>query len=166
MVRAAARGVVDFSQLNILDPVDSRRLRLLLQEVAADDNRTVLRAVHSHMTAGFSIDRITADSLNKLQQESGHILDDLLSEYQPWFYSAKSREEREREEFRELESAWNSRFGDLNDPETQKKLEAVRDALLADPPDPEMMSPSDGIFNKDTAERVTGTKALQSQLPR
>lgn len=164
MVRAAARGVVDFSEVGLFNPQDHRRVKILLREVGAEDEREVLHAQHRHTLAGMGIDNLSPDGLKSLQKAGTSAFDDLLASYFPWHYDTTSRDEREKEEVKELRAAWESHYGKLDDPETQKKLAAARKALLdaaaeTRPPDTPMAQ--SGIYNKDTASYLDNVQKLE-----
>ena len=168
MVRAAARGIIDFSRVDPFNSQDNRRTRLLLREVAAEDRREILTLVHRHVLAALSVDRISPESLTALQKECTNALDDLLSAYQPWKYSARTRKDREKEEAKALSAAWQQRFGSLDDPVVQERLKATRAALLqasVDSRPPNTPYAQSGIFNRETAEFLTNISNLERLNP-
>lgn len=130
MVRAAARGVVDFHDARPLDPYWWRRLNLLLDEVETEDTlRLAGVALRYHMLTAANAN--LTEGAFKSSREAAHRLFKVMDgALRPW------NVDRERgDEERDL---YKKHIGDYrNDPAVKAAVEAeakaMRDAALAGP---------------------------------
>jgi len=58
ILRAATRGVIDFSQMKFFDSHWHRRVRLLLKGLSDEDNRELYMALHRHSIAKFGLEKL------------------------------------------------------------------------------------------------------------
>lgn len=164
MLRAATRGVIDFSQMEFFSPRWKTRVRFLLQGLSAEYNRDLLLVLHRHTIAKFGLNKLTPESWDEIQEDGSESLNDVLAAYRPWEFGKKAKGEREKEEFTGLRNAWQQQYGSLDDPETEKRLVELREALLhraGDQAPPSPMADA-GVFNKDTANYLGNVRDLKS----
>lgn len=97
MVRAAATGVVDYSQA---DPKDSNwrlRHRLLLREVQRQESCRVFEAVHQHWLAYVSHGNLVEDSFTNAKKHADEALIELQKCVYPWIKPEAPKQEPEGE---------------------------------------------------------------------
>lgn len=120
--------------------------------------------MHRHAVAKLAIDGISNESLQVVQERAEDALDDLLALYRPWQFDAKSKEEKEKQEYKGLRSGWQKFFGSLDDPEVSERVAELRAALLRkkseQEPAPGAPMQAAGIFNKDTAAHLSNLQEL------
>lgn len=76
--------------------------------------------------------RVTEETVRKiatLQKKLMAASDDLLASLMPWRFSPEQQQEQEKAAAAELKQRWESHFGDMADPETQKRIQATVAAL-------------------------------------
>jgi hypothetical protein len=126
MWQAARGGLVDFSALDLSEPVDRRRLRLLLDGLVAENERKTTQANFAYSLA-IMVAKADSDAIADLHS----IVVDQLGRYEdslmPWASLARRRAEQRA--VRTLKDAWESSFGKMDDPATQLEIQATVEAM-------------------------------------
>lgn len=153
---AAMRALVDFSQAKFFDKPWSRKLNVILQRLLRERNRETAQAQHNHTLARLGLSSgISPEGFEAIQTEAQKTFEELLVYHKPWYYDAKSKQERLEEEYGGFQRSWQNTFGDLNDEATKAKIDSVVRALQARKASAHVIEPmSSGIFNKDTANQI------------
>lgn len=133
MVRSQVRGVIDWSETRFFDRQWWRRARLLIDEMAAEDNRELRKSQHSQAIAlrtaiAAAWDKFDDEAWKKATDATTDCWDDLVSAYRPW--NKYDREQREKDEAKRLVGSWESHFGDMNDPEVMRSIQEAADAMM------------------------------------
>ena len=84
MTRAATRGVIDFSQFDPWDAWWWKKLRWVLDEVEAEQNREVTRTQHNHWITLASHSRLTEESFEQIKINANEALQRFLKLSYPW----------------------------------------------------------------------------------
>lgn len=98
MVRAATRGVIDYSSFDPFDNWWWRRFDLLIREVDATQTREVTSLVHLHYVTLSSHGRLSPESFELVQNKANTALRDLLHGYYPWIEAPESVEQAGRDD--------------------------------------------------------------------
>jgi hypothetical protein len=127
MVQAAARGVVDFSELDLQEPRHLHRLRLLLDGLVADNDRHKLLAQLQYYTALMTCQSAQED-YQKAREQAAEVL---ISYQQSFHYDLRKQAmmRRPRHDGPALQSVWEASFGKMDDPETQRGVQETVAAL-------------------------------------
>lgn len=144
-------------------------MAMVFKALKDENDREVNLLRHRHLLATMNAPWLDDNLVADTQKQAIASLEDVLSYYMPWEYHKKTSEERERQEANRLRGAWQHTFGDLNDPEVQKKVAAVRAALLARVAEnqaPESPLSHQGVFNRETADHIGALKAMSQQNDR
>lgn len=116
------RGVIDYREANILDRRWWRRWRILVTEMASQDNATLRKSLYDYHLALVANSGLTDDSFKQMQTSAREDFEELISSVRPWESSSKdSRNDGIVEEFRR---DWKEFAGwDLDDKEALAKWE-------------------------------------------
>lgn len=167
MVQAAVSGAVDFSAMKFFDSAWQRKLRLLLRGLHWQNERELQRARLEHYHSLLAVDKISPESLEKLQGICRDEFMELQNKYKPW--AATTKQERERKQAEEQRGRWQRRFGDLDAEETQRKIEetvrALRQLRDVEPP-PSEMADWFGVYSRATAGAVSGMREIKHATSR
>lgn len=126
MVRAAASGVIDYSQADPDDVNWRMRHALLLREVRRQDDLRFLDALQRHWDAYVSHGRLTEESYKNVTKYASDALDDYQELLFPWPKAAQKKEQNAApapeepkaqkvtidNETEKLIAAYKARFGD------------------------------------------------------
>lgn len=132
MLRAAARGVIDFEAADPLDPGWWKQTQLLLTEVAREAAVSHLSAKQTHVAALLSHGNLAGDGFNTMQEQSSELLHKLQQLLQPWI------EEDLTSRVDDLASQYEETFGRMDSTEHKEKearLLAWFEKNLRNPPD-------------------------------
>jgi len=130
MVKAAARGAVDFANADMRDRWWWRRTRWILQDLEREAEQQALTAQHIHWITSFANARLDDNSFSVTQENARDALGSLMSAYFPWrreeFESAAKAGTMEQalEDYRE-------EFGYPGDPRYEAMLQETLDAFKA-----------------------------------
>jgi len=154
MVRAQLRGVIDWSEVKFFDRQWWRRARLLTEEMVAEDTRQLRVAYHQHavgLRTAVAIGKFGDDAWEKASDNANKRLEELFTAYRPW--DKQDQESREKEQAKRMIGGWERRFGDMNDVEVQRRIQAVADAMMqmAEQEPPELQYRGT-LFNAQTAK--------------
>ena len=119
-VRAAVRGVIDFSKARLLDPHWWRRSSILIKAVGADDDERLLRDIFNFHLALVSNSGLTDESFAKEQSKARDAFYDITGAIRPW--EGVSAEARKAKEIKDLRQQYIAVFGDPSDPVVAAKL--------------------------------------------
>ena len=129
-IRAAARGVIDFSKARPSDSQWWRRTTILLDAIGKDDDEKIFRDVYNFHLALVSNSGLTEESFKQEQEKAREVFYDLTGVLRPW--DGLNSEERKAREFSDLRQEYVRRFGDPNDPVVAAKLqEDIRQMMEA-----------------------------------
>ncbi len=129
MVRAAARGAVDFTRG---DPRDFRwwlRMTMLCDAIEAEDSARLVENYNRRDLALLSGRELSAESHQSVQENIARQLSSLRKLLLPWM--AEAQESLESWTERALKQ-WIAEWGDPDSPETQAKIAATVAALNRD----------------------------------
>lgn len=127
-LRAAARGVVDFSQARVLDVRWWRRSNALIKAMAAEDDLVAVRAAFDLQRSLVGNGNLTKESFEECQKKVQALFGDVIDVLCPW--AAKDGEAKKTGQVNELIDKYRTMVGDPNDPEYAKKL--AHDLALID----------------------------------
>jgi len=89
----------------------------------------MLKLLLQHNLAFLQINHLEDSYFNYARDGSFDLLNELQNMYFP--ETTKNREDANRRSVKAMVGGWNKRFGDSNDPEVRKKIEAAAAAMLA-----------------------------------
>lgn len=137
IVRAAARGVVDFSRARVLDPRWWRRTRALVRAMVLDDDLLTLNTILDYQCALVGNPSLTDESYKKAQDTIKSLMADIVNARRPW--EAKTVEEVRQTGLKGLVDLYKKYVGDPADPAFRDKLrrdlEAMDTRVDAGPPE-------------------------------
>lgn len=119
-VRAAARGLLDFSRADPRDIRWWRRSTAVVRSMHRDDGLAVVRAALDYQLAMLSNGGVTEETFRGARDGAYESFNDVVNIVQPW--AANTTEELKKQGINELLAAYKETFGDPNDPEFQRKL--------------------------------------------
>jgi len=120
-VRAAVRGIIDYSEARLLDPRWWKRTRLLLNAMVREDDFLLQRGIFDYHRSLASNSGLTEESFKLSQERARDSFHDILGALRPW--EGSSAEERKAKEYADLRQAYVEAFGDPSDPEYQAEQE-------------------------------------------
>jgi hypothetical protein len=127
MVQAAATGVVDFGRADPRDPKWWRYLILVVDRLEQENLKEYHRLYNERVVAVLSRTDISRESAEKLLEESDARLDSVTKILFPW--AKLDRKAVHVEEAQKLRETWESWFGKLDDPDTQRRIQETADWL-------------------------------------
>jgi hypothetical protein len=127
MVQAAAAGVIDFGRADPRDPKWWRYLRLILDQLERQNLKECYRLYNDRILAMLSRSNLTKESTELLLDDSETRITSIIKLLFPWL--EVSREEVRKQQAVKLREAWESWFGKLDDPETQRRINETAEWL-------------------------------------
>jgi hypothetical protein len=127
MVQAAAAGVLDFGRADPRDPKWWRQLRLIVNQLEQEKLKEYHRLYNDRVVAMLSRTDLTREGAERLLEESDKRIDNIAKLLFPWI--DLDRESVRQEEAQKLRSTWESWFGKLDDPDTQRRIRETADWL-------------------------------------
>ena len=126
-LRSAVKGVIDYTQLDIHNPMWWKRWRYLLKGMTEVEHGELLRIAYDFQLALISNSKISPDDFTKLQKDAKDTFADIEGSYKPWL--GLSKEDRKVREVAEFKEAWQEMAGfSVDDKEALAEWEAsVRD---------------------------------------
>lgn len=118
-VRAALRGVIDYSKAQLLDAAWWRRCHILLRGMAKEDTLTLQQGVFNFHLALVSNSGLTEESFNKQQELARDAFYDIMGTVRPW--EGVSADARKHKEISDLKQAYIQAWGDPSDPAWQAR---------------------------------------------
>lgn len=117
MVRAAAKGVVDYSTADPHDINWRIRHRLLLAELRRQDDYTLLDTVHRHWLAYAAHGSLMEDSFATVKERADNALIGVRDIIFPWLAEQKPEGEKDtiKQEDQDLVARYIARFGDKDE---------------------------------------------------
>lgn len=128
-LRAALRGVVDFSKARVLDVSWWRRTNALVLAMAEDDELQVVRARFDLQRSLVGNSGLTEESFKACQEAARSLLDAYTAAARPW--EAKTADSRRAETVTGLVAAYKRLVGDPDDPAFRDKLRQDAATLAA-----------------------------------
>lgn len=125
MVQAAVRGSVNFSEARIHDPRWWQRMRILLRRVEMDIFREHMHTVHRHGLLTLLVPDLKPEIFNEARDSSAsaaRLLRELLITWEQQDLTPAAKVD----DFRQ---AWIDVWGDPEDPEVKKRIQATVDYL-------------------------------------
>lgn len=130
-VRSAALGVINYAEAQILEKGWWRKWRLLIGQMAQEDNATLLRDLYSYHLALVANSGISPDSFKSVQESAKDNLDQIVAARRPW--AAQDKSDRLEDDVAQSKEDWKYFFDiDLNDEEQRSKYLEERDRLAAE----------------------------------
>jgi hypothetical protein len=120
MVQAAAAGVVDFGRADPRDPKWWRYLRLIVNQLEQENLKEYHRLYNDRAIAMLARTDLTRESADKLLDESDARINSIVKVLFPWIEI--NRESAWKDQATKLREIWESWFGKLDDPETQRRI--------------------------------------------
>jgi hypothetical protein len=127
MVQAATAGVLDFGRADPRDPKWWRYLRLIINQLEQENLKEYHRLYNDRVVSMLSRTDLTRESAERLLEESDSRIDNIAKVLFPWINL--DRESIRKEEAQKLRSAWESWFGKLDDPDTQRRIRETAEWL-------------------------------------
>ena len=127
MVQAAASGVVDFGRADPRDPKWWRYLRLIVDQVEQNNLKEYHRLYNDRVVAMLTRTDLTPEGTDKMLDESVSRIDSIVKILFPWVEI--DREAAKQDQAKQLRATWEAWFGKLDDPETQRRIQATADWL-------------------------------------
>ena len=128
MVEAAARGVVDFRQAKFFDPAWRRRLKYLLGGLQDLNYREELKQDHDYYLSLLSVPTLKPELRGDIIKLLGDTRQQLEVSWRPWI-TPENREAAKAQESKKLQTLWERQWGKLDDPDTQRRINATAAAL-------------------------------------
>ena len=125
---AAVRGIIDYSEAQLLDVSWWRRTRVLLNGMQRDSDLKLREAVYQYHLALVANSALDDESFKKVQGAAKDTFDDILEAYRPWDDEARS--DRYKHGVSGAMEAYKRLIGDPDDPEYQRKI--LLDKIRAD----------------------------------
>ena len=123
MTRAAALGVVDFSQASAAGEAWWRRTNALLDDLADREDKDLLIEAYKYHLALISNSDLTDDSFNRAKKGALDTFVEIFNLAHPW--ETTSTRKMRQDQMLKLREAYKQVFGgDPSDPEYRKRLEA------------------------------------------
>jgi hypothetical protein len=129
MCQCAADGTLDFTKA---DPQDRRwytRVSLMISEKSRAQRLFMYDLLHRRNGNLLSRDNLTEESVEKLNQESYRLLQQILQLLFPW-NTFESPDQAQESANKRLYDAWVAAWGDPEDPEVQRKIEQTAQWLV------------------------------------
>lgn len=107
----------------------------VLDQLESRNMREIYRIEHAQHLASLPVS--SAEGLQKSWHAASQITIKMINSLFPWF-KIPGENEQFQESVERMRSQWTSEWGDMNDPETQKRIWATACALdpsMAPPPD-------------------------------
>lgn len=128
-IRAAARGVVDFSRARVRDVGWWRRTNALIRAMDRDDRLVLAKAAFDHQLSLVGNSALTDESFKKSQETARELYQEILNLAEPW--AARSVADVKAATRSGLISAYKRLIGDPDDPAFRRKLLADQERLKA-----------------------------------
>ncbi len=123
MIRAAASGVVDFSEASAAGEEWWRRTNALLDDLARKEDESLLAEAYKYHLALMSNSDLTDDSFNRAKKSALDTFVEIFNLVHPW--EVTSTKKMRQEQIVKLRDAYKRLFGgDPSDPEFRQRLEA------------------------------------------
>jgi hypothetical protein len=120
MVQAAAAGVVDFGRADPRDPRWWRYLRLIVDRLEEENLKEYHRLYNERVVSVLGRTDLTSESAHKLLEESDSRLDQIAKILFPWV--ELDRATIRQQQAMQMRASWESWFGKLEDPDTQRRI--------------------------------------------
>lgn len=127
MVQAAAAGVIDFGRADPMDNKWWRHLRLILNQLEQENLKEYHRLYNDRVVAMLCRTDLSRESAEKLLEESDSRIGSMVKIMFPWV--DLSRDTVRKEQAAQLRAAWESWFGKLDDPDTQRRIRETAEWL-------------------------------------
>jgi hypothetical protein len=132
IVQAAAEGAIDFSEMEIGSVRWRSKLRKILAYLQNKNHRECLLVKHGttssyiagHMAGG----SLTQNTFQSLKEIASLLSEEIESSYYP---SISEPQKVSRKEIAEATKLWENRFGSLDDPEVQRKIQELSAQLAS-----------------------------------
>jgi hypothetical protein len=127
MIQAAAAGVVDFGRADPRDPKWWRHLRLIIDRLEQENFKEWHRLYNERVVSVLARNDLTQESNDRLLDESDARIDGIVKVMFPWL--DLSRDTVRKEQAQQLRETWESWFGKLDDPDTQRRIRETAEWL-------------------------------------
>lgn len=126
-VRAAVRGIVDFSKARFLDPTWWSYLALIYDELEEEAILEVHKAVYQYQLAILSSGALSDASAKKFQTDARDTFTRISDGLQPWLRDLL--EKQRKTEAEDLLELYRREFGDMKDPKFREQMLAEAQRL-------------------------------------
>jgi hypothetical protein len=164
-VRAAARGLIDFRQAELLDPDWWRRYNIMIAGMSRDDDFDLQTKVMDFHLALVSNSGLTEDSFKSSQANARETFYDIIAVTRPW--EMGSKDQRQEKLLNDSYDAYKAAFGeDLRDPEFKERNKADVAQWKLDRELEEANSPDaiEAIVHRKITERNQKLAVMRKQL--
>jgi len=120
VVRAATRGIIDFSKARFYDPSWWLYLASIFDELEDEIDRDIERLLFQHQLALLSSGSLSSADFKLLQAGARKTFEDLSQSLQPWLRDLI--EKTRQTEQNSLVEIYRREIGDMRDPEFNKKI--------------------------------------------
>ena len=127
MVQAAAAGGVDFGRADPRDPKWWRYLRLILDQLERNNLKEYHGLYNARTVAVLGRSNLERDSAEKLLEDSETRISRIGKILFPWV--ELDRAAVRKQQAQRLRETWESWFGKLDDPDTQRRIQETADWL-------------------------------------
>lgn len=127
MRQAAVEGVFDFRGFDVLDPRHWRRLHVFLDGLVAKNERQYGRDVLPYFVGRLVVSAASEDGAQREVERIVDVLEDIKRSLWPWAESTRKRERYRTT--KALLEAWERVYGRMDDPETQRRIQATVEHL-------------------------------------
>lgn len=158
MVRMANRGLVDFTKARILDYKWWRHYYILQDGMVRDDDLFLIDRQRQHHLSLMSNSNLTDQGFEKHQDGSIQRMYDLIGLVRPWEETDEAN--RKKAEYQKLKELWENSFGKMDDPETQKNIQAEVDRMKQNAEEAESYVDEEALVQ----DRLNAYWAEQSKL--
>lgn len=132
LVRAAARGVIDFRTMRPREANWHRKVRMLLRQLRQDDETFLLTQILRVRAGYLGNGQLSDDDFRTQQREIRRLVEELSRRLYPWLDGGPGGRMSEIERMRQL---YYQVIGDPNDPEVRRKwAEYARSRGIVDEP--------------------------------
>jgi hypothetical protein len=127
MIQAATAGVVDFGKADPRDPRWWLSLRLILGRLEQENIRECHELYYDQVMAVLGRDWLTQESYDRLFDAADNKTTAIARIRFPW--ANLDPRANQMQETARLKASWEAVFGKLDDPETQRRIQATADWL-------------------------------------
>jgi hypothetical protein len=127
MVQAATAGVVDFGRADPRDPKWWRYLRMVLDRLEQENLKEYHGLYNDRIVATLSRTDLTQESVENLYEASDARIGSIAKILFPW--ADLDRASMRKKQAQQMKEQWESWFGKLDDPDTQRRIQETADAL-------------------------------------
>lgn len=119
IVRAAVDGVIDFTKVDLRNPLWHKRLGIVIDELLKRDHLEITKLMHNRQLSAMNCTLLDAPQYNKIAEAEAALADQFISAL---YGGTEKKEDRGKKIASASRDAWERAFGKLDSPEVQKKI--------------------------------------------